>query len=166
MMGERRASTAASAFSATLRKAKAAALARNRLVEVIFTTTEPSPATVVSATATASTSGQWLARVTPPTAAADYIDGYSARTGSRGVTITSSVDAIGFTPLGRPVLTGAGAGAPPALAETLIVRFDDTATARRFCTYVTTGGAVRTCDPRLPSGHGSACRPQLADDAC
>lgn len=163
-MGERRVTTGARAFAATLRKAQAAALARNRIIEVTFTASDPVPGSASSATSAGASTGRWLARVTPAAGEADFVDGYASSTQLPGVTIEATESRVGFTPLGRPVLFG-GAG-PTALDSTVVLRFTDQPTSRRMCAYLTTGGAVRVCDPRRDAGHPAACRPQLAAGAC
>jgi len=80
------------------------------------------------------------------------------------VSIEATESQVGFTPLGRPVLLG-GAG-PVALSSIVVLRFTDQPTSRRMCTYLTTGGAIRVCDPRQADGQPNACRPQLAAGAC
>jgi len=165
LLSERRVSSSAKAFAAALRKAQAEATARNRNVEVLFTTTEPSPTTVLSATPTAAASaGNWLVRQTAPTDASAYIDGHALASQMPTVVMDATRTVVGFTPLGRPVDLSGGMLLP--LADPLVVRFTDRATTRRYCTYLTTGGAIRTCDPIRPAGDVASCVPHLADGAC
>ncbi len=164
IMGERRVQAGAVAMAATLRKAQASAIARNRIVEVLFTAAEPVPTGVLAATSAAASNGRWLARTLPTASAADFIDGYDAAAQLPTVTIASTQNAFGFTPLGRPVLLGGTV--PTALTNTVVVRFSDGPTSRRICTYLTTGGAISTCDPTLASGKVGSCQPQLPASAC
>lgn len=164
LMGERRVAASARAYAATLRIAQAAALARNRTIEVLFTAAEPTPLSVVGAAAAPASEGRWLARVRSATEPTDFIDGHSLPVGSAAVQVVADVNVIGFTALGRPV-TFAG-GLPSPLDDTVVVRFSDAASSRRMCTYLTTGGAVRICNPGRSSGQTGACVPQLAAGAC
>jgi hypothetical protein len=108
--------------------------------------------------------GNWLVRQTAPLDEGAYIDGYAIASEMPTIGMDATRSVVGFTPLGRPVdLSG---GTPLPLADPLVVRFTDGATARRYCTYLTTGGAIRTCDPTRPAGHGASCAPQLPDGAC
>lgn len=164
LMGERRVTAGARAYAASLRMAQAGAVARNRLTEVFFTASDPVPATVASATTGMPTQGGWMARVRSASNPGDFIDGYSIARRLRNVQVEASASIVGFTPLGRPI--SFVAGAPVPLDDAFVARFTDGATGRRMCTYMTTGGAVRICDPSRADGEPTACRPQLALGAC
>lgn len=165
LLAERRAASAARAYATALRKAQAEAIARNRIVEVLFTASDPVPANVTTAVATAAASGRrWLVRQTAPSAATDFIDGHSLVDRTPSITIASTAGTVGFTPLGRPVDLAGGVVSP--LAATVVVRFTDAPGGRRICTYLTTGGAVKVCDPRFAPGEAQACEPQLAAGDC
>lgn len=165
LLSERRVTAGARAFAAALRKAQAEATARNRTVEVLFTAAEPSPLTVVAATpASAASARQWMVRQAAPADASAYVDGYSVAAHTPTVNVEATSSTVAFTPLGRPVQLAGGVMTP--LVAPMVIRFTDAGSARRYCTYLTTGGAIRSCDPTQPSGRASACVPQLTAGAC
>ncbi len=165
LLGESRVSAAARAYASALRKAQAVAIARNRNTEVLFSSAAPTPATVVTATAAAAGSSTgWITRLVGATTATDFVEGFSLTEQVPNVSIAATPTVLGFTPLGRPVdLTG---GALVALGATTVVRFTEATSSRRWCTYLTTGGAVRVCDPTQVVGRPSSCQPDLAAGDC
>lgn len=165
LLSESRVSAAARAYASALRKAQAEAIARNRNVEVLFTTSDPTPTTVVSAAASTAAGGNgWMVRLVGASSAADFIEGFSLADQVSNVSASTTPTVLGFTPLGRPVDLSSGAIA--ALAATTVVRFTEGGGSRRFCTYLTTGGAARVCDPAQAAGKPLSCQPQLAAGAC
>ena len=165
LLSDRRAAAAARSYATSLRKAQSESIARNRIVEVLFTASDPVPANVVSAVAmSAAGSHRWLVRQTAPTGTADFVDGHSLLDRTPNVTVASTAGTVGFTPLGRPVDLAGGVVSP--LANTVVVRFTEGGSGRRICTYLTTGGAVKVCDPSFGAGQAQACEPQLAAGDC
>jgi len=166
MMAARRVNSAAQSLAATFKTAQNEAIRRNRMVEVAFTSSEPSAAnTVAAVTVVASGAQNWIARVANPTSTADFVGGTSLAGEFSAVTLTNpDLRSVGFTPMGRALdLSDA---TPTALAAPLVVRLSATGTTRAVCVSVGTGGAVRVCDPSRPSGSGAACVPFLPPGAC
>jgi type IV fimbrial biogenesis protein FimT len=166
MMAARRVNSAAQTLAATFKTAQNEAIRRNRMVEVAFTSAQPTPAnTVGAATVVASVARHWIARVANPTSAADFVGGTSLAGDFSAVTLTNAdLRSVGFTPMGRALdLSTAN---PTALAAPLVVRLTAAGTSRAICVSVGTGGAVRVCDPSRPSGSGAACVPYLPAGAC
>lgn len=166
MMAARRVNSAAQTLAATLKTAQNEAIRRNRMVEVVFTSSQPSAANAVAAVAVvASGARHWIARVSNPATAADFIGGSSLAGDFSAITLTNgSLSSVGFTPMGR--VLDLSTGTPTALAAPLVVRLTSTGSTRKVCVAVGTGGAVRVCDPSRPSGSGAACVPYLPTGAC
>jgi type IV fimbrial biogenesis protein FimT len=166
MMAARRVNSAAQTLAATFKTAQNEAIRRNRLVEVAFTSAQPTPAnTVGAATVVASGARHWIARVANPTSDADFVGGTSLAGDFSAVTLTNAnLRSVGFTPMGRAL--DLSTAVPTALAAPLVVRLTATGTSRAICVSVGTGGAVRVCDPSRPSGSGAACVPYLPAGAC
>jgi len=165
MLASRRVQSTAAGLGQALKSAQAEAIRRNRTVEVIFTASEPLPANTVAAAATsAATASGFIARVSNPQGEADFVAG--RRIGEAGVLSIDSaaVTSIGFTSMGRPLNLSAAPGV--ALALPIVLRVTDTASSRRMCVAVGTGGSVRVCDPTRPVGSAAACEPALAAGAC
>lgn len=165
LLASRRVQSTASGLGQALKSAQAEAIRRNRLVEVIFTTSEPVPAETVGATARiAGAATAFMVRVVNPQGAGDFITGQTI--GEDGATTIDSagVTSIGFTPMGRPMNLSAAPGA--ALAQSIVLRVTDTRSSRRMCVALATGGSVRVCDPKRATGSAAACQPALAAGAC
>ncbi|MGE0315797.1 MAG: Tfp pilus assembly protein FimT/FimU [Lautropia sp.] len=165
LLGESRVSAAARAYASALRKAQAVAISTNRNTEVLFSNAAPTPAGVAGAVASAAAgSSGWITRMVGAATAADFIEGFSLADQVPNVSIAATPTALGFTPLGRPIDRSGGGLAP--LAATTVVRFTEGTSLRRWCTYLSTGGAVRVCDPTQPAGRPSSCQPDLGAGAC
>ena len=164
----RRVQGAAQGLAAALRAAQAEAIRRNRTVEVVFTLTAPSPASVVAAQPVAATSARnWMVRAVNPEGPADFVSGQALAGEFGPVTLSNdTVRSVGFTPTARPVDLSAGPGLPAALAAPLVLRVASVGGSRARCVAVSTGGSVRVCDPSRAAGTVAACEPLLPPGAC
>lgn len=163
-LASKRVWSSARSYAAALSRAQAEAVARNRSIEVLFTADDPTPQTVTTATAATATNARWMVRRFGANATSDFIDGLSLRERAPTVAVETTPTSVGFTPLGRPVDFSSGTAAP--LDTSVVVRFTDSMTNQRVCAYLTSGGAVRVCDPSAASGASTACLPHLAAQAC
>lgn len=164
----RRVQGAAQSLAATLRTAQGEAIRRNRSVEVIFTNAEPVAASVVGAApVVASAARGWMARVVAPAGPADFVTGTALAGDFAAIALVNgTLASVGFTPSARPVDFSAGPGLAAPLAAPLVVRIGMAGTARVRCVSISSGGAVRVCDPSRPSGAVAACEPVLPPGAC
>ncbi|MFA7503343.1 MAG: GspH/FimT family pseudopilin [Burkholderiaceae bacterium] len=160
MMASRQATAAAQSLASALRKAQAEATRLNRNVEVLMTSSEPSPANVASAAPAApATATAWMVRVQGATNADEFLAGESRERFGKGISTAGNLQSVAFTPMGRVV--DISSGAPVMFAEPRIVQFNHVAQSMRFCTYVTPGGSIRVCDSAAAAGTNSACQPRL-----
>jgi type IV fimbrial biogenesis protein FimT len=160
MFASRQVSSAAQSFAAALRKAQAEATRLNRNVEVLLTTSEPTPANVTSATPAApSAATAWMVRVQDAGGTDDFLGGEPRARFGASISTGGNLRSIVFTPMGR--LLDLSGGAPVMPATPRIVQFDHVAQSIRYCTYVTPGGSIRVCDASAAPGTNSACQPRL-----
>ncbi len=165
LIAKRQVESAAQAFVGALNEARAAAVARNRNIEIIFTTADPVPSSVITASATGTaTATSWLVRERSPDSADAFVAGFDLDEQIPRVAMSTTPSAVGFTPLGRAVDFSTGSRLP--LADDMVVKFVHTGSSRKFCAFLNTGGSVGVCDPMANSGSHIACAPRIAADEC
>ena len=135
--------TTAEAIQNGLMLAKAEAVRRNTKVQLALTAGEPIAANVASITA--STAGTaWMARVFQPSGtytSADFIQGRNSTEGSGSTTMVSaSQSTFVFTGVGR---------LSPIPASTVNINVAGTGASRPLRITISSGGAIRMCDPGL-----------------
>lgn len=141
---------AAESFQNGLLLAKAEAIRRNTKVEFALTTTEPTVDNVGGIT-TSTAGANWIVRVYQVGGAytsADFIQGRSAAEGSSTAKVNSGSAAAGCTRQATLVFAGFG-NLNPAPAGTVCIDVTATGADRPLRVTVSTGGAVRMCDPAL-----------------
>lgn len=157
----------AESIASGMRIAQSEAVQRNVPVEMVFTTTDlsslanPSTATLTAGgLAKLDASPNWMVRVAGATTLTGYVDGKMARDNSENARFAGPAG-VGFSPLGRlgSSIAADGVSTPPGgtLVFKIVNPFMQTSNQR--CIYVSTGGAVRVCDPRATGTDSRACVP-------
>lgn len=165
LAAKRQVESAAQAYVAALNEARSAALARNRNVEIIFTTSTPIPSAVVTAIArTTATAKRWLVRERAADSEHAFVAGFSLDEKIPGVTMSATAKSVGFTPMGRAVNFSTGTRLP--LASDHVVIFEHAGASRKYCAFLTTGGTAGVCDPAADSGSQIACAPRITASSC
>ncbi len=137
-----------------LQVAKAQAVRSNLSTELALVpgTTDPVAANVGVAASTSGTG--WIVRTFRADGsytAADFVQGRSGKEASAKVTVAAPQGSFVFTPLGRLLN-------PPATnIEINVGHTDSYADKRPMRVVVTTGGAIRMCDPNGPAGNPQTC---------
>lgn len=143
--------TTAESIQNGLMLAKAQALSRNTKVEFVITNTSPVVANV--ATVTASTSGSgWMVRfwdVSLATPAWVFIQGRSAAEGGAKTTVAAAQSTYVFTGTGVQPSGAVNSLINVCLTGTTCPTITAGTTERPLRIKVSTGGAIRMCDPRL-----------------
>lgn len=159
----------AESMASGLRLAQTEAVQRNVAVDMVLSTadiTAPSnPSTValtVGGLAMADPSPNWMVRVSGATTSAGFIQGKMALDGSPNARFSGPAG-VSFSPLGRVTAQLAANGSATAPTGSLVFRIENpsvqSSLGNQRCIYVSTGGAVRVCDPRASSGDSRACVP-------
>ena len=159
----------AESVASGMRMAQLEAVQRNVQIDMVFATSDvtspadPSAATLtVGGLAKTDPTPNWMVRVAGGTTNAGFLQGKMARDGSENARFSGPAG-VRFSPLGRVSASIAANGAATAPAGTLVFKIVNpsiqSGLAIQRCVYVSTGGAVRVCDPRAPSGDGRACVP-------
>jgi type IV fimbrial biogenesis protein FimT len=162
----------AESIASGVRMAQTEAVQRNVQVDLVLTTsdvTSPSnPSTVILTTgglAKADPTPNWMVRVAGDTTSAGFLQGKMGRDGSENAR-SSGPAGLRFSPLGRLSASIAADGTTTVPAASLVFKIVNpsvqSGASTQRCVYVSTGGAVRVCDPRAPSGDGRACVPTCA----
>jgi type IV fimbrial biogenesis protein FimT len=162
----------AESVAAGLRYAQSEAVKANQTVEFVLTTSavQPAPTNPTAVTLTAGgltqtdTASNWMVRVQGDATASGYLQAKSASDGADRARISGPAGAI-FTPLGRVqnVLNadGTSAGAGTTVVYRILNPFADGVDGRRRCVILSSGGAVKVCDPKAPGGDPRSCPPQI-----
>lgn len=168
----------AEALSSALRTAQSEAIQRNTLVELTVVTSAVAPAPADPSAATLSTGGpaqsdpqvNLLVRIRgATTTATGFIQGKDAADGSRNARLSGPAGVV-FNSLGRAQNTLDTSNALVAPVDPIVFQitnpFLDASVAKRRCVFLPPGGAVRICDPKMPSGDPRACQPTLTVAQC
>lgn len=159
----------AESIASGMRIAQSEAVQRNVQVDMVFTTsdvtslTNPSTATLTAGgLATADPNPNWMVRVAGATTRAGYIQGKTGLDDSGNARFSGPAGAR-FSALGRIAASIAADGTTSVPAGTLVFKVINpsvqSSLGTQRCVYVSTGGAVRVCDPRAPAGDSRACNP-------
>ena len=159
----------AESIASGIRQAQSEAVQRNAQVDLVLTTsdvtnpTNPSTATLAAGGLTKTDiTPNWMIRVAGDTTAAGFLQGKMGRDGSENARFAGPAG-VRFSPLGRVAASIASNGTTTVPAGNLVFQIVNPSVqcglATQRCVYVSTGGAVRVCDPRAPSGDGRACTP-------
>ena len=157
----------AESIASGLRLAQAEAVQRNVQVDMVLVTSDatapadPSTATLAAGGLTvADTSPNWLVRVTGDATPAGFLQGKMALDGSANARFVGPAG-VRFSPLGRVVASIAANGTTAAPAGNLVFQVVNPSVKSGLGTLrnvsVSTGGAVRVCDPRAVSPDARAC---------
>lgn len=142
--------TSADTILSGLQLARAEAVRRNTLVQLVLTNTAPLSANINSITA--STSGtSWMVRVYQSGGtygATDYIQGRSGTEGTSTVTVNASQSNIVFNALGRVT---------PVPGADITINITNANGNRNMRIVVMPGGQIRMCDPNLPTANIQSC---------
>lgn len=150
-----------------LRQAQSEAVQRNVQVEMVLVTsdamapTNPSTATLAAGGLTQTdTSPNWMVRVTGDATPAGFLQGKMARDGSENARFAGPAG-VRFSPLGRVIASIASDGTTAAPTGNLIFQVANPLVQSSLGTLrnvsVSTGGAVRICDPRAVAPDSRAC---------
>ncbi len=159
----------AESIASGMRLAQAEAVQRNVQIDMVFATSDvtnpsdPSAATLTAGgLAKTDPTPNWMVRVAGGTTSAGFLTGKMGQDGSENARFSGPAG-VRFSPLGRVSASIAANGTATAPAGTLVFQIVNPSVqsglATQRCVYVSTGGAVRVCDPRAPSGDGRACTP-------
>jgi type IV fimbrial biogenesis protein FimT len=134
--------TTAESIQNGLMLAKAEALRRNAKVQLAFTSNAPTSANIASVTASTTGTG-WIARIYESGGtytSADFIQGRSSAEGGSNTTVTADQSTVVFTGVG---------GLSPIPGSTININVTGTNASRPLRVTITSGGAIRMCDPGL-----------------
>ena len=150
-----------------LRFAQSEAVQRNVQIDMVLVTSDatapadPSTATLAAGGLTlADTSPNWLVRVTGDATPAGFLQGKMAQDGSENARFAGPAG-VRFSPLGRVIASIAADGTTAPPAGNLIFQVVNPLVQSGLGTLrnvsVSTGGAVRICDPRAVAPDARAC---------
>jgi Tfp pilus assembly protein FimT len=162
----------AESIASGMRIAQSEAVQRNVDVDMVFTTsdvtslTNPSTAVLTAGgLAKADPNPNWMVRAAGATTRAGYIQGKTGQDDSGNARFSGPAGAR-FSPLGRVSASIAADGTTAVPAGSLVFKIINPSVQSNLgtqrCVYVSTGGAVRVCDPRAPAGDARACLPVCA----
>lgn len=157
----------AESIANALRLAQSEAVQRNVPVEMVLVTSDvippliPSSATLAAGGLTKTdTAPNWMVRVTGDITNAGFVQGKMALDGAENARFAGPAG-VRFSPLGRVTASIAANGVATAPAGSLIFQVVNPSVQSGLGTLrnvnVSTGGAVRICDPRAPIGDARAC---------
>ena len=157
----------AESIASGLRLAQSEAVQRNVQVDMVLVTSDatapadPSIATLAAGGLTlADTSPNWLVRVTGDATPAGFLQGKMAQDGSENARFAGPAG-VRFSPLGRVIASIAANGTTTPPAGNLIFQIANPLVQSGLGTLrnvsVSTGGAVRICDPRAVAPDARAC---------
>lgn len=159
----------AESIASGMRIAQTEAVQRNVQVDMVFATSDvTSPANPMAATLTAGglakadPTPNWMVRVSGDTTPAGFLQGKMGQDGSENARFSGPAG-VSFSPLGRLSASIAANGTRTVPAGSLVFQIVNPSVqsglANQRCVSVSTGGAVRVCDPRAPTGDSRACVP-------
>ena len=162
----------AESIASGLRMAQSQAVQRNVPVDLLFTSSDvtvpanqASPTLTVGGLAKTDATPNWMVRESGATTSAGFIQG---KTGldDGGNARFSGPAGVSFSPLGSLSASIAANGTSAAPTGTVVFMVVNpsvqASSSTQRCIYVSTGGAVRICDPRAASGDSRACNPTCA----
>ena len=172
----RQVSVLAESIASGIRLAQSEAVQRNVPVDMVLTTSDvTSPANPATATlalgglAKTNDTPNWMVRVSGGTTSAGFLHGKMGRDGSENARFSGPAG-VRFSPLGRVSASIASDGTTIVPAGNLVFRIVNPSVqsniANLRCVFVSVGGAVRVCDPRVSAPDSRACVPPLAATDC
>lgn len=161
-----------------LRLAQSEAVQRNSAVAFVLTSSSVNPAPTNPSTVTltdggldqSNTAANWMVRIQGVASADGFLQGKSAADGASRARISGWPGTV-FTSLGRVRgvldLTGTEMPVGSQVVFRILNPFVADTSGRKRCVFVTSGGAVKMCDPKVTiPGDGRSCQPQLTTTQC
>lgn len=159
----------AESIASGLRIAQSEAVQRNVPVEMVFALTDvnvfnnpAAAALTVGGLAKTDPAPNWMVRVAGNATAAGYLQGKFGMDDTENARVSGPAG-VSFSPLGRLSASIAADGTATPPAGTLVFKIVNpsiqSSSGSQRCIHVSTGGAVRVCDPRATGTDSRACVP-------